>query len=230
MSTPEILTAKLIGADCVIGHHLAGGLAIRQMSKDFCIQIDKFREMDLLTDEIIERIDQIERNQKNDYYGYNYYRVTSISDTLNIPFMNFHTSIDLVSEHYISKLISENIYQNDNIQKLINLIFNISEIKESIEDPRVIVGSNSNKVGRVIPLFTYSANTDLYNLYFQHGIDTIICMYTPQNFNISDLHEGKNIVEIGHMAGDSIGMNIFLNEISDKYNVKLTKISGLIGG
>lgn len=40
MSIPEILTAKLIGADCGIGHHLAGGLAMRQMSKDFHTSIE----------------------------------------------------------------------------------------------------------------------------------------------------------------------------------------------
>lgn len=230
MATPEILVAKHIGADCVIGHHPAGGSAVRYMYKDIKLQIDKFSKLGILTDEIIEKLSRIEESHKNDYYGVNYYRVTSFSDILNIPFINFHTTVDIITENFISKVLVESISEEDNLKKLINQLLNIKEIKCSIESPRIISGNEMNKVGKVIPVFTYSPDIDLYNLYFQSGIDTIICMYAPKNFDISDLGEDKNIIATGHMGADSIGMNILLNKVVEEYNVKLTKISGLLGG
>lgn len=229
MATPEILLANLIGADCVIGHHPAGGLAVKYMHKDIKLQIDKFGKLGILSDEIIEKLSEIEESHKNDYYGFNYYRVTSFSDILNIPFINFHTTVDIITENYVSKVLVENIAEEDNLEKLIKQFSNIKEIKCSIESPRIILGNEANKVGKVLPIFTYSPDIDLYNLYFQSGIDTIICMYTPKNFDILDLREGKNIIAIGHMGGDSIGMNILLNKIAEEHDVKLTKISGLLG-
>lgn len=229
MATPEILSAKLIGADCVIGHHPAGGLAVKYMYKDIKLQIDKFSKLGILTDEIIEKLSRIEESHKNDYYGFNYYRVTSFSDILDIPFINFHTTVDIITENYISKVLVESISEEDNLEKLIKQLSNIKEIKGSIESPRIILGDKMNNVGKVIPIFTYSPDIDLYNLYFQSGIDTIICMYTPKNFDISGLEKGKNIIATGHMGGDSIGMNILLNKIVEEYDVKLIKISGLLG-
>ena len=75
MSSPELLLACHLGADCVIGHHPAGGLAIKNMHKDLEFQIEKFDKLDMLTSEIVDKLRTLKEHRSEEYYGFNYYRL-----------------------------------------------------------------------------------------------------------------------------------------------------------
>jgi hypothetical protein len=229
MASPELLLASHLGADCVIGHHPAGGCAIKNMHKDLDYQIEKFDKIGMLTPAIVDKLKKLKEHRKEEHYGFNYYRVTSFSEQLDIPFMNLHTTIDIITENYIADLIANNIERDDSIDELMCLLSKIREIERSIENPRIVFGNKADKVGKVLPIFTHTPDIDLFNLYFRNGVNTIICMYPPKNIDVSCLDEvDKRIIGIGHMGGDSIGMNILLNKLSNEYNVKVTRVSGLL--
>ena len=59
------------------------------------------------------------------------------------------------------------------------------------------------------------------------GVGTLVEMHVPEEAlsEIKKLH--MNVIDTGHMAADSIGANLFLDEI-EKRGVKVIPCSGLI--
>ena len=76
-------------------------------------------------------------------------------------------------------MLDDKIEKDDKVDKLMLLLSEIKEIESSIESPRIVLGNKDDKVGKILPLFTYTPDIDLFSLYFRNGVDTIICMY-PQ--------------------------------------------------
>ena len=59
------------------------------------------------------------------------------------------------------------------------------------------------------------------------GIGTVVEMHVPEDAvqELKKLH--VNVIDCGHMAADSIGANIFLDEI-EKRGIEIVPCSGLI--
>ena len=55
-------------------------------------------------------------------------------------------------------------------------------------------------------------------LYFQHGIDTVIYLHIDYN-DVMKMQEEQlqgNLVIMGHLAGDSIGLNALADKLEEK--------------
>lgn len=230
MGTPEILAANQIEFDCVFGHHPAGGSAIQNLHMDIMYQITKLNKLGIIDDYCIKYIKGLSCKIEYDYYGFNYYRTPSLAELLNINFLTIHTTIDILTEKFIEEVILKKLSTNSSIIDLINELKTVNEIKQSIEDPRIVRGIPENTIGIVVPIFTCSPDPNIFDLYFSRGIDTIIAMYVTSNFDVSKIPDDKNLVVLGHMAGDSIGMNILLSDLKRDYTFQIKRISGLLGG
>ena len=59
------------------------------------------------------------------------------------------------------------------------------------------------------------------------GVGTLIEMHIPEE-SVQELRKAHiNAIDVGHMAADSIGANLFLDEL-EKKGVKVVPASGLI--
>jgi len=230
MGIPEILVAHSICANCIIGHHPTVDLTVIDMHKDLILQIDK-----MISNGIPKTVaEQIILNKisflENQYVDYNYDRVSSISRLFNIPYVNIHTPIDIITEEYIICYLGNhfNDLEKVSIYKVISVLNEINEIRNSLLSAKIIIGDKENRVGKLAVLMTCSPDEEIFNIYFDYGIKTIICMYAPANLINSCKNRGNiNIISMGHMGCDSIGMNIFLNELENR-GAEVIRISGLI--
>jgi hydrogenase maturation factor len=61
----------------------------------------------------------------------------------------------------------------------------------------------------------------------QAGIGTIIGMHMNEEYRKEAEKYHINVVIAGHMASDSLGMNLFLDEL-EKKGIEIVPVSGLI--
>ncbi|MGD9567167.1 MAG: hypothetical protein AB7V48_02410 [Sedimentibacter sp.] len=230
MGIPEVIVANSIYANCIIGHHPTIDSTVINMHKDLILQLDKMISNGIpksVAEQIIlNKITSLE----NEYVDYNYDRVSSISRLFNIPYVNIHTPIDIITEGYIKCYL--NNYFNDlektSIYEVVSLLNGINEIKNSLLPAKIVIGDKDDRVGKLAILMTCSPDEEIFNTYFDYDIKTIICMYAPTNLiNRCRSKEHVNIISMGHMGCDSIGMNIFLKDLENR-GVEVIRVSGLI--
>ena len=95
--------------------------------------------------------------------------------------------------------------------------------------PIIVSGGPKSRAGKVAIFFTGGTNPskEVYKEFAKAGIGTLVDMHVPEEGleELKKLH--VNVINAGHMASDSIGANIFLDEL-EKKGVEVIPCSGLI--
>jgi len=67
--------------------------------------------------------------------------------------------------------------------------------------------------------------------YLTHGVDTICCIHFPLEdaHRLADEGVRGNILVMGHIAGDSVGINPYIAQLRES-GLEVTTFSGIIGG
>lgn len=105
-----------------------------------------------------------------------------------------------------------------------------AEAKKTNSGPRVTAGSEKNRAGKVaITGFTggTSGSKLIYERITNAGIGTIVEMHMPEQHYEEAKKHHLNVIVSGHMASDSLGANLFLDEL-EKRGIEVVPFSGLI--
>ena len=68
---------------------------------------------------------------------------------------------------------------------------------------------------------------EIYPELAKAGVGTIIGMHMLEESRDQAIKNHLNVIIAGHISSDSLGMNLFLDQLAKK-NIKITPISGLI--
>lgn len=233
MEGPELLLAKQLGdIDLVIAHH-PEGISLADLSDVMDLQSSVLASYGIpinIAESVIKpRILEVNRGIS----PINHNRAVDIAKILNINFMNIHTPADNLATKFVIDFLKKKEKGIDTLGELIDALKTIPEYKEAVKrkaGPRIFNGSSDNSCGKIVVTeFTggTSGSKDIYEKMAQYGIGTIIGMH------MSEAHLKKaekyhiNVVIAGHMASDSLGMNLFLDEV-ERQGIEIVPISGLI--
>jgi putative NIF3 family GTP cyclohydrolase 1 type 2 len=227
----EILIAKELGdIDLVIGHHPVGkGLA--QLSDVMELQADVYNyygvPINIAEKLMSEKISEVARGVN----ASNHQRTVDAASLLKVNLMNSHTPCDNLAANFL-----KNFIKNKNPQTLEELIENLKEIPEYKEagkigaGPKIFVGSSNNRCGK-IALTEITGGTEgsgkLFQALAQAGIGTIVGMHISEANKKEAEASNINVVIAGHMSSDSLGINLFLDELQ-KEGIEIIPCSGLI--
>jgi putative NIF3 family GTP cyclohydrolase 1 type 2 len=113
------------------------------------------------------------------------------------------------------------------------LLLEIPEYKEAAKigaGPKITVGSLENRCGK-IALTEVTGGTEgspkLYEKMAIAGIGTIVSMHQSEEHWQKAKESHINIIVAGHTSSDSLGMNLFLDEL-EKRGIEIVPCSGLI--
>ncbi|KKM10214.1 NGG1p interacting factor 3 protein, NIF3 [Clostridiales bacterium PH28_bin88] len=159
----------------------------------------------------------------------NHDRTVDAARLLDIPLMCIHTPADNLVTGYLQDLLEKR--NPSTVGELMDTLKEIPEYARAMEinaGPQVVVGSKDRRVGKVFVDMTggTSGSEDAYAKLVQAGVGTIVTMH------ISDKHRKEaeknhiNVVIAGHIASDSLGMNLLLDQIA-KQGVQVKTCSGL---
>ena len=163
----------------------------------------------------------------------NHNRNVDMAKALHLDFMCCHTIEDNMSATFVTNLITKNKAKLETVGDILKLLKTIPEYKESMKHgagPRLFVGNEENSTGKItVSEFTGGTNgsKDIYEKMSQAGVGTIISMHMGEEHRKEAEKHHINVVIAGHMSSDSLGMNLFLDQL-EKKGIKVVPISGLI--
>jgi len=230
MEGPELILASQMGVDLVIAHHPEGiGLADLHSVMDLQAEVLAGYGVPInIAESVIRpRISEVSRG----IAPTNHNRAVDIAKILKIDFICTHTIADNLGADFLVKKIKSK--KLETVGDVLAMLKSIPEFKEAGKfkaGPTLFVGNPENSCGRVVVTeFTggTSGAKEIYEKMSQAGIGTIIGMHMGEEHRKEAEKHHINVVIAGHMASDSLGMNLFLDEI-EKKKIEVIPISGLI--
>lgn len=228
---PELLLASQLGdIDLVITHHPEGRAYAdihsvmdlqAQVLADYGVPINVAESL------IKPRISEVSRGVA----PINHNRSVDMARILKLDYICTHTIADNLGANYLVKLFKKN--KLETVDEILKLLKSIPEYKQAIQvgaGPRLFAGSPENSCGRIaVTEFTggTSGAKEIYEKMSQAGIGTIIGMHMSEEHRKEAEKHHINVVIAGHMASDSLGMNLFLDEL-ERRGIKIQTCSGLI--
>ena len=231
MNTPELLVAKMMGHDCVVGHH-PRNTDLKGMNDLFREQMYAMHKHGVPLNEAQKLIETRASKMDDSSHGSNFNRNASAAQVLGMPFVCIHTPADVIVESSLQKVFDEKFGDNPKtkLSEVIKVFDDIPEYKQSVFEPKIAVGSPDSYAGKIVVIMSgvTGGGPDVYKAYFRAGVGTLVLMHAGED-DIKAVSEQKmgNIIIAGHMASDSYGMNRII-EAWEKNGVKVTRMSGLL--
>ena len=225
----EILIAKELGdIDLVLAHHPVGkGLAQLAAVMDLQADVCNFYGVPINVAEGLmkERISEVARGVNSS----NHQRTVDAARLLKINLMNSHTPCDNLAAKFLKDLVEKN--NPETIGDLIDLLKEIPEYKEAMKigvGPKIFVGSPDNRCGK-IALSEITGGTEgsprLYEKLAQAGVGTVVGMHISEEHKKEAEAANVNIVVAGHISSDSLGVNLFVDELQ-RQGIEIISCSG----
>lgn len=231
MATPELLLGKELGVDCVISHHPHAGRPSVDFAKVMDIQIDKMMEFGVPINKAQKVLRKKVRSVDMGSHVSNYDRASSAAKILGIPYMNIHLPADIITENYVQSYLDNKFEGNERktVGEVLNALKEMDEYKDALAGPVIRVGSEGDFAGKIAVLMAGGTNggADVYKAYFEAGVGTIVCMHVPEDVKkaVEEQNIG-NVIVAGHMASDSIGLNIIIDKWKEE-GLEVIKMSGI---
>ena len=216
--------------DAVIGHHPTGK-ALADLSDVMHLQADVLAHYGVpinVAESLLNvRISEVSRGVS----ASNHFKSVDTSRLLGMNFMNVHTPADnLVARFVEEKVLGD---KPEFVGDIIASLLEIPEYKEAAlrgSGPRLFTGTEKNRAGKIA--FTEitggtEGSPKIYEKLSQAGVGTIIGMHLSEEHRKEAEAAHINVVIAGHISSDSIGMNLFLDEL-EKQGVEIVPCSGLI--
>jgi len=224
----EILIAKQLDVDLVISHHPLGK-ALATLHEVMELQVDVLNQygvpINIAEGLMKEKISEVARGLNKS----NYQRTVDAAKLLNINLMCLHTVCDNLAADYLKKEIQSKTPET--LGEIIDVLERIEEYKIAKENgagPKIFVGKKENRCGRIaLTEITGGAEgtPKIYEKMAQAGIGTIIGMHVSEEHKKQAESALINMVIAGHMSSDSLGVNLFLDQLKD---IEIVPCSGLI--
>lgn len=232
IDTAELLIAEKLKVDLVLSHH-PEGIALAGLDEVMDMQVQLLAKegvpINIAQNLMHLRISEVSRSLGSR----NHYQVVDAAKLLNISLMCTHTITDNLVTYYLYNMIQRNKNKLETVGDIMNLIENIPEYRIAAQrkfGPKIFVGRENSYAGKiVITEMTGGTNgsKDIYEHLRQAGVGTIIGMHMHEEWKKEAEKNHINVVIAGHISSDSLGMNLFLDEL-EKRGIEIITCGGLI--
>ncbi len=230
VSSGDIMLAKSLGVDTVINHHPLGkGLTILDEVMHLQAEVLALYGVPInIAESIMKvRISEVGRGA----HASNSYKTIDAAKLAGVNLMNVHTPGDNLVADYLKKAINKK--QPEYVGDIVELIAGIEEYKESARrgsPVKIFSGSEDRRAGKIV-LTEITGGTEgaktIYREMANAGIGTIVAMHLSEEHRKNAEEAHLNVVVASHIASDSLGMNLFLDEL-EKKGIEIIPYGGLI--
>ncbi|MGD1059943.1 MAG: NGG1p interacting factor NIF3 [Methanomassiliicoccales archaeon] len=177
-------------------------------------------------DVIAPRIKEVQRAS----HPANFNRTVDACRMLDVPMICLHSPCDLLGQRFAQRMLDK--AKPEKVGDVVDALMELPEYEAAAHFnslPEVNVGERGRKAGRVMVKFAggTSGPKEMYESLSRAGVGTFVCMHIPE----AHLEEAKkahiNVIVAGHMASDSLGVNL-MADIIEGEGVKIAPFSGLL--
>ncbi|XOB42729.1 MAG: NGG1p interacting factor NIF3 [Candidatus Nealsonbacteria bacterium] len=229
----EILLAKELGnIDLIISHHPLGK-ALANLYDVMDLQCDILNmygvPINIAEGLMREKISEVARGVNK----LNHQRTIDAAKLLGFNLMCLHTSCDNLAAKFLKDKIEEKKHDLIRIEDLVEFLKTIPEYRHAMKigaGPKIFAGNKENRCGK-IALTEITGGTEgsskLYEKIAIAGVGTTIGMHISEEHKKEAEAANVNVVIAGHMSSDSLGINLFLDEL-ERRGIEIISCSGLI--
>lgn len=214
--------------DLVISHH-PEGMALAGLFEVIQLQIEILANLGVPVN-IAEnftgsRIDEVSRK----LHAGNHNRSVDTAKLLDMPFMCAHTPADNFVASFLQGTFDKS--KPYDLKEVINILKDIPEYKIAVSDkcgPRILLGKEANRAGKIFVDMTggTEGSKDLFTYLISAGVNTIVSMHlSEEHFKKASL-EHLNVIIAGHIASDTLGLNLLLDSLEAKEKLNIVECSG----
>ncbi len=234
METGEVLLADRISAqgrkiDLIIAHH-PEGKALSALYQVMKLQEDVLAKfgvpINVAEGIMASRINEV----KQGLMPLNHNRAVDAAKLLDIPLMCVHTPADNLVNDLIQKLMDEK--QPETLGDVVKLLKEIPEYAAAVRynaGPAIVLGSKEKRAGKIMVDMTggTSGSEDAYAKLATAGVGTLIVMHIGEKHRKEAEKNHVHVIIAGHMASDSLGLNLFLDELAGR-GIEIIPCAGLL--
>lgn len=227
-----LLTDRLISKgekiDLVLAHH-PEGFALAGLHDVMHIQegilVDLGVPINVAEGLLASRISEVKRS----LMPLNHSRTIDAAKALDIPLMCVHTPADNLVTSYLNKYLADR--GPDTLDDLVNVLREIPEYRNAAKlkaGPTITLGNGKRSVGKIFVDMTggTGGSEDSFEKLAIAGVGTIVGMHMGEKHRKNAEKYHINVVIAGHMASDSLGVNLFLDKLEEK-GVEIIPVAGL---
>jgi hypothetical protein len=235
IDSAEIMIARYLSnhgkkpIDLVIAHHPVGK-ALADLSDVMHLQADVLAQAGVpinIAESLMKiRISEVSRGVS----PVNHFKVVDSARIVDINLMNVHTPADNLVAKFVEAKIKKD--KPEYVGDILKSLLEIPEYAEAAKrgsGPVLFTGTPDNRAGKIV-LTEITGGTEgsvkIYEKMAQAGVGTIIGMHQSEEHRKEAEKYHINIVIAGHISSDSIGMNLFLDEL-EKKGIEIVPCSGL---
>jgi putative NIF3 family GTP cyclohydrolase 1 type 2 len=206
--TAELMLARQLGCDAVIAHHPIGVASVN-FYKVFDRHVDFMVEHGVPKKVALQAVGKLKERVATRNHADIYSDVVGAARALGMPLVNVHQPCDEYMRQVILKAIKSG--RTEYVSDIVRSVSRISEFRHAATRVQVKLGSGKNRAGRCALVMAAGTNGGYHiaKAYFQHGVSTVIYLHVDYG-DLTKMREDKldgNLVVMGHLAGDSIGLN-----------------------
>lgn len=223
------LNQKGTKIDAVVGHH-PSGISLLALNEVMDLQVNAYADVGVPINVMDALMRERSEDVKRKIHPSNHNQVVDTARLLNVPLVNLHTVWDNLGDKFMTDYLAKKKF--DTVGEIVDYMLELPEYEEAKmgkNGPEIVSGTEKSRAGKVAIFFTGGTNPskEIYAELAKAGVGTLVDMHVPEEAlkELKKLH--VNVINAGHMASDSIGANLFLDEI-EKKGVEVIAGSGLI--
>ncbi len=234
ITAAEILLASQLNergqaVDLVISHHPVGK-ALMNLHEVMELTADVY-EQEGVPVHVAEKIMEERRKEVcRGVHPLNHFQAIDTAKILDINFISTHTITDNMVDKFIRDILKKS--KPEIVKEVISILLSIPEYDYANHlgaGPRIVSGAPHHRVGRYMVEMTGGTNpsSKVYQQLSNYGISTIVAMHMKDDSMLKAGEHHMNVILSGHMSSDSLGMNLFLDEL-EKKGIEVIPCGGLI--
>jgi len=236
MEGPEILTVDRLNErrdepiDLIMAHH-PEGVAWARLYDVMNLQVAMLKKFGIplaVGEKLLQdRMGEVERA----IAPANHFRSVDIARLLDLPFMCAHTPADNHVADYLQRLFDRK--RPKKLSQVIAILKSIPEYFDGMKKnagPRILIGEPDKPAGRIFVDMTGGTEgpKKVFPRLSQAGVGTIIGMHLSEEHFKSAKDEHINVVIAGHIASDTLGLNLLLDKLEKKEKFNIIPCSGFV--
>jgi putative NIF3 family GTP cyclohydrolase 1 type 2 len=224
----DALRSKGTGIDLLMAHH-PEGRAVARLEEVMLVQADIWRTFGVpisFGDAVMsDRMAEVTRA----IHPSNTQRAIDAARLMDLPFMCCHTPADNNVNKYLQSQCDE-LGDDATVDEVVDMLKKIPEYREAVlqgAGPNVFEGSGERRTGKIMVDMTggTSGPVESISRLAASGVGTIVGMHMNEEHRKKAKSEHMNVVIAGHMASDSLGMNLVIDEF-ERAGVEVIACSG----
>lgn len=229
-----LLAAKSLGHDLVIAHHPLGGAAALNIWKVYAKHGDILVRSGVPKKAADAAVRAMQAEHAPRLHASNYDHVPSLARQLGIPLMSIHNPCDEIGRRVMDETLQASIKKKSKVEDAVRSLSALPEFANAETEVVVRMGKRSGPVGKWAVQHGAGTNGGFHvaNAAFEHGVDTVVYIHIDPG-QLGRLCEKfgprgpKNLIVTGHVASDSIGINVLVRAMREK-GLAVTCGSGIV--